>query len=56
MIAGAPMCPNRQINPAQLKGTGELVSERLRELVSQRLSPVLSGIADEMREEHVVAC
>ena len=56
MIAGAPMWPDRQTDPAQLKGTGELVSERLRELVSQRLSPVLSGIADEMREEHVVAC
>jgi hypothetical protein len=34
---GLPMCPGRQTDPAQQKGSVALVSERLRELVSERL-------------------
>jgi hypothetical protein len=51
-----PMCPGRQTDPAQHKRTGEFVSERLPELVSERLrsarAPNCPGIADEMREEY----
>jgi hypothetical protein len=57
------MCPGRQTDPAQRKRTGELVSERLRELVCEWLRsartaravgsvPNRPGIAEEMREEH----
>jgi hypothetical protein len=53
---GLPLCPGRQTDPAQHKRTGEFVSERLPELVSERLrsarAPNCPGIADEMREEH----
>ena len=54
-IAVAPMCPGRQTDPAHQNGNGELVSEPLREMVSERLrsartvGPNRPGVADEMR-------
>ena len=51
MSPGLPLCPGRQTDPAQHKRTGEFVSERLPELVSERLrsarAPNCPGIADE---------
>jgi len=60
---GLPMCPGRQTDPARQNRNGQLVSERLREMVSERLRsprtklalgkrPDSLSIADEMREEH----
>jgi hypothetical protein len=43
---GLPLCPGRQTDPAQHKRSGELVSERLLELVSDRLRSARTARAD----------